>query len=81
MKQTESIKTRMTITQNWEAKIKAKGLSIVKLSLLSGVTRTTIYGAIKGDNIPRFSTINKVEEVLNADFLDIPKSNEPKQEV
>jgi predicted transcriptional regulator len=65
MKRTEDLKTRLSIVKTWEQKMKDLKLNPSKLAKLSGVHRQSIYTALKGETLPSFKTINKIEEILN----------------
>ena len=65
MKRHELLKLRINIVKNWESKIKQSGLSIPQLAKRAGITRQTIYTALKEKTLPSVTTINKIEEVLN----------------
>jgi len=65
MKSQQSLKLRLNIVSNWDYKIKKSKKSISQIAKLANVTRATIHNALNGSRLPNFTTINKVEEVLN----------------
>ena len=65
MKRTDDLKTRLSIVKTWKQKIQESDLSVPKLAKISGVHRQSIYSALKGETLPNFETIHKIEEVLN----------------
>jgi DNA-binding phage protein len=65
MKRHEELKLKLNIVKSWEFKIEKSQLSVQQLAIKAGTTRQTIYNALKEATLPNFSTINKIEEVLN----------------
>ena len=65
MKRTDDLKTRLSIVKTWKQKIQESDFSIPQLAKAAKVCRQSIYSALKGETLPNFETIHKIEEVLN----------------
>jgi DNA-binding phage protein len=62
MNNNELKKLRLDIVARWKRRLKGK--KIAKIAEMAGMSRASIYYAMRGDALPSCKTIAKIEEAI-----------------
>lgn len=62
MNNNELKKLRLDIVAGWKRRLKGKNIS--QISKMAGITRASIYYAMRGETLPTCKTINKIEDAI-----------------
>lgn len=63
MKRNELTKLKLSVVEGWKVKIKKHKIAV--LARKAGVSREAIYKIMNGECLPRITTMNKINAVLD----------------